>query len=428
MTRLAAALAVLALALPAAASAATWTAPELVAGNMVVPTCCPGFGFSNAGNALATFTTQSTEPHTSGAFSGTRYVRRNAAGDWHSRALQPGNPRAFRPVEQQVTAGGRVLVFGALVRYRPYRDHPTGLAVRHGRLTSIGLKVDSTEVLRTTATRWFDFAANASGDAAVAWSVMKGRHRGVFVRRATGAGAFGRVERLAERSPAPASLMVAVGPNGHAIVTWSRGTRVYARVAARGGEFGERYGVGHEGASGALAAGPRGEILMVRVRPPIEKAKLVATFTGSNGSPSKVHVLAGPDPNLYRVRPLVEFDRAARGLVAWTDESAHVATLTGGDPRIEPIQPGGLVRDMAVGPAGGVALAVAGPDDALYVARRGGAGAFAPAEQAAPPGAFIGDASVAFDPLTAEPTVLHLRSVGQDEPVYDAYVVERSGG
>ncbi|HKP91400.1 MAG TPA: hypothetical protein VJT75_15655 [Thermoleophilaceae bacterium] len=419
-----AAAAVLMLAPPGAAGAATWSPPERVTGSMSGPTCCPGFGFSDAGNGLAVFTTQSIESHTSGALTGTWYVRRNAAGDWSFRVLQPGHPEAFRTLEQRVTADGRVLVFGTRVRFRPYRDRPTGLALRRGRLTDTGLKVDSTELLRKGAPPSYDFAANESGDAVVAWAVKKGKHRGVFVRRASGGGEFGDVVRLAERF---GRVQVAVGRNGHAVVAWARGTRLYARIAARGGGFGERLGLGHDGTLHALAAGPSGQILMARVRPPISRAKLIATITGPGGNPSEVHVLSGPDRNLYVAPPLALFDRAGRGLVAWTDQGTHVATLNGGDPRIEPIQPAGVVRDMAVGPAGGVALALSA-GDALYVASRGRAGDFAPAELAAPAGDPIDGAAVAFDPLTAQPNVLHLRYVGEGEPIDEAYVVAREPG
>ena len=418
---------VLAVALPASAGAATWTEPELVASHLSAPTCCQDFGFSTAGNALAVLTTQSTESHTSGALTSTRFITRAASGEWSEVVEGPGYPRTFRAQEQRVTTDGEVLLFGTPARFKPYRDRPTGLAVRHGRLTASGVTFDSTEVLRKKAVKAYDFAANAEGDAVVAWGVREGKHRGVFVRRSYDAGEFGEVKRLTRRAPGYGSVLAEVGRGGHTVVTWSRHGKVLARVAGPGRAFRPRIGLGPSGAYSALAVGPVGQVLLARVRPPIGEAKLFATRSGPSGSGGKTDVLAGPAKNLYNAPPVVTFDRAARGLVAWTDTQAHVATLTGGDPQIEPLEPDGLVNDIAVGPDRRVAILLGTAAGAGYVALRGPSGPFAPGERVTPDGVGPGG-SIAFNFLTGEPVVLYLTNVVSGEPIDDAYVVERQPG
>jgi hypothetical protein len=427
----------LAVALPAGAGAAIWTAPERVSDEMSAPGCCRQLQFSDAGNGLAIFTTNATESHTAGALAGTRFLTRDPAGGWSERATRAGARRAFRTLGQRVTADGQVLIFGTPVRFRPYRDHPTGLAVRHAHLTASGLTVDSTELLRKGAAPTYDFAANETGDAVVAWAVRKGKHRGVYVRRAKSAGEFGRLKRLTTRTPRFGSVLAAVGRNGHTVVAWERRRHLYVRIARLGAAFESRVDLGRRGLSSTLGCGPRGEVIVATLRRagPFRDFKdtLDATLTGPMGaSPSRTQ-LAGPSDDVYARRSLVTFDRRGRALVVFPNHDAtHVATFDGGAPTIQTIQPNGDPIALESGPDGqvGVLTATYTPNlgNRLYVALRRPDGSFEPGEPVTPY-ELIDGAALAFDPLTDEPTVLYLVWLNPgDAPIDAAYVVRRSPG
>ena len=264
-------------------------------------------------------------------------------------------------------------------------------------------------------------AANAAGDAIVAWTV----ERSPFLRVA---------ERTAGQPFAPArelavgrTAAVAINARGDRVLAWRAGQRLAARIRPAGGEWSDTVRFGRI----TSIQGLRLSALMVR------NGRVVLTW-GSVARPCGVSVRdvdgtwrtrtlerrcgpAGGDARDAPVQPVA--DGRGATYVAWTGRTrtgrravkfARVGTDASRRPLVLSRERGAVLDAVAAGPRRALAITYAAPRptrrNALIVAtfaavRRAG-GAFGGAERLTPPGfAARRGSRVAFHPLTAEPIV-----------------------
>lgn len=439
MARVATVLACLTLAAPASAIAATWSAPQTLGTTLASPFCCGQPGFARDGTGAAVLVEHAFGEHSGGGVVRTHFLTRAPGGPWIDHPRRAGRRRQFDVEHVQVMSDGGLLLLGeGLI----FNDDPAvaegglfqfeRLTAEFGRVTPGGVTIEAGQVLfEGPAPNSYDFASNAAGDAVAAWGVRHGRGKGVYMRRLGGDHSCGPRRRLTTR-PGVASVAAGVGPGGQAVVTWTHGGRLLGRMAGSGERFGPVIDLGPEGYR-RIAVGRRGRLLLA-LRHPVARytATLDVTLTGPMGAAPETTRLLGASKDVYG-GPIPLFDRAGRGLVAWTKgERTQVATFAGGAPAVETIEPRGVVHSMDVSRSGGVALAlVAATRPSSYggfVALRGPSGGFGAGELATPEIPWPDGASVAFDPLRGEPSLFYLQRESEDEPVDGAYVVERQGG
>ncbi len=273
-------------------------------------------------------------------------------------------------------------------------------------------------------------AANASGDAIVAWT----SERSPFVRVAerSGTGRFTPARDLAVASAAA----VATNARGDRVLAWRAGRRLAARVRPAGGEWSRTARFGRV----KTIAGLRLSVLVAR------SGRVVLTW-GSVGSACGVSVrgtsgrwrtrtlerrcaVSGVDPARSPVLPLA--DGRGATYVAWTGrlrsgrravKLARVGPRGSGRPLVLSRQRGAVLDDVADGPRRSLAITYAAPRPtkanpyvvATYAAVRRGGGSFGRADRLTPPSvAAVRGSRVAFQPLTGEPVVVLPFLVGLD--------------
>jgi hypothetical protein len=239
-----------------------------------------------------------------------------------------------------------------IVRVRPTRAHAVVLSAP-----------DAAQVTLATSRR---------GHVLVAWL----RHRRIEVRLRTPSGRWGPVRRIAPAGPVAQELHAAVSERGEAIVAWG----TFRRVGE--GEPGRWYF--------RAATAHRGAWTTHRLD----------TFDG---------VFAAALP----ATALPAFGGDGRGLVAWAGHGLLLAARPDGSARRSvPVAPDAVVDDLSVSRSGEVAVAVsvappgfgAGSGPYVVTAPAGGRLA-APVDLAPAGGAPLRGVRVAFDPVSAQPTV-----------------------
>ncbi|HWC28204.1 MAG TPA: hypothetical protein VG474_16560 [Solirubrobacteraceae bacterium] len=404
---LAPALALVAAATAAPASAAGWRLEPIAASTGVVE--LHDLDFDAHGNALLSWSGSSRDRVAPllGAV-----ALRDPAGGW-LRSPDLAGVQA---------AGARIHMVGAARTLLVAREEETR-ANRRRLVVAEGLSDGGFGPLAAlddfVSEHWSD--ASASGDAIVAWL----GERSPFIRVAERSAGqpFGPPRDLAVGRTAA----VAINARGDRVLAWRAGRRLAARVRPAGGEWSPTARFGRvrtiAGLRLSVLAAPSGRIVLawgrvgghcgVSVRDGAARwrTRALERRCGPAGVPaSAAPVLAVAD------------DRGAT-YVAWTGRTrsgrravklARVGARPSRAPLVLSRERGALLDDVAAGPRRALAITYVAPRPTkanpllgatFAVVRRGG-GAFGPAERLTPPGfAALRGSRVAFQPLTGEPVV-----------------------
>lgn len=267
-------------------------------------------------------------------------------------------------------------------------------------------------------------AANARGDAIVAWTAERSPFLRVAERRS--GGRFGPLRELAVGRTAA----VAINARGDSALVWRAGTRLAGRVRPAGGRWSRTVRFGSVG----VIQGLRLSALLA------PDGRVVATW-GSPGRPCGVALRdadgawrsrtlerrCGPTGVATHAAPVVPIaDSRGATYVAWTGRTGsgrravEFARVGAGGPQITSralvlSRERGAVLDSAAADArGGLAISYTAPQPtaarpllfATFAALRRGSGAFGRADRLTPEDVFAAQGSrVAFQPVTGEPVV-----------------------
>lgn len=269
----------------------------------------------------------------------------------------------------------------------------------------------------TRDVRWVGSAAGGRGEVLAAWLARRDdRVRVVRVRPARG-----RTTVLS--SPAVHHVTLAIGPRGDVLVAWLRRGRIEARLRTPAGRWGPVRRIAPAGPRPEAlhaASNRRGEAIVawgaftrVGEGEPGRWAFRAATSDGGAWTTHRLDRFAGRDLGALPATALPVFDARGRGLVAWAGRGAvTVARPDGTARRSVAAPPSAVVDDIALSRTGELAVTLSVPPPPVGA----GAGPFVitapPADPlgsltdlAVPDSAALRGTQVAFDPLTAQPTV-----------------------
>jgi hypothetical protein len=416
---LAPALLVLGLASPPAATAAAWRL-EPIGGSEGVQTL-HDLAFDTQGRGLLSWNA-ALRGRVPPAFGG--LASRDPAGGWQ----RPPDIAGVEPASAQIHLYGqqRALLVGRESEYGAAPGVP-----RRRLVTADGQSDGGFGPLRTlddfTVAGWS--AVNRSGDAVVAWT----GERSPFVRVAFRAGtrlAFGSPRDLAIAS----SAAVAVSPRGDAVLAFTTGKRLAARVRPAGGVWGETIQFGRFVSTKDM----RLSALFTRDR------RIVVTWGSARRScgvavrdgTQRWHVQrlehrCGASAVDSRGAPVVPVaDSRGATYAAWTGRNrrgrstvklARIDSTRARRATILSRQSGATLDDVATGPGRALAVTWTAPRPtparaytmASFATVRRGNGRFGQAQRLSPASITVAHGSrVAFQPLTGEPVVAVPYAVG----------------
>ena len=349
---------------------------------------------------------------------------RDAAGGWQ----RPPDVAGVEPQSAQIHLYGqqRALLVG-----RESQDGAAPGVSRRRLMAADGQSDGGFGQLQTlddfTIAAWS--AVNRSGDAVVAWV----GERSPFVRVA-----FRDGTRLAFASPRDlaiaSSAAVAVNPRGDAVLAFTTGKRLAARVRPAGGVWGPTIQFGRFASTRDI----RLSALFTRDR------RIVVTWGGArrscgvavrDGAESwdveRLERRCGASAVGSRGAPVVPIaDSRGATYVAWTGPNrrgrsavklARIDSTGARRPTVLSRLPGAKLDDVAAGPSGALAVTWTAPRPtadkpytmASFAVVRRGRGRFGEAERLSPASITVAHGSrVAFQPLTGEPVVAVPYAVG----------------
>jgi hypothetical protein len=407
--RLAPALALLAIAAPAAtpAQAASWRLEPIAASTGVAE--LHELAFDARGHALLSW--NGAEPsHDPPVFLG--LATRDTNGTWG----RPTDLRGIVPTNAQVHLSGTVnalLVAREATSATSTRRLITASGQSDGGFDAFG------SLDEFVSNHWS--AVNPAGDAIVAWTVERSPFLRVAERKAGQPFAAARDLALGK------TAAVAINARGDHVLVWRAGTRLAARFRPAGGEWSSTQRFGRV----QTIAGLRLSALLVR------NGRVIVTW-GRVGRPCGVAIRngagtwttrtleqrcgrSGAESREAPVQPVA--DEKGATYVAWTGRTrtgrqavkfARIGAHPSRTPLVISRQRGAVLDDIAAGPGGALAITYTAPQPtpkrpllfATFAALRREGATFARADRLTPTDVFVAQGSrVAFQPLTGEPLV-----------------------
>ncbi len=407
--RLAPALALLAVAVaaPASAPAASWRLEPIAASTGVAE--LHELAFDARGHALLSWN-GAERSHDPPVFLG--LATRDTAGNWG----RPTDLRGIVPTNAQMHLSGTV---NALLVAR----EATSTTNRRRLITASGQSDGGFDAFGSlddfVSNHWS--AVNPAGDAIVAWTVERSPFLRVAERRAGQPFAAARDLALGK------TAAVALNARGDRVLVWRAGKRLAARFRPAGGKWSATQRFGRV----QTIQGLRLSALLVR------NGRVVVTW-GSVGRPCGVAIRNGAGKWTMRtlerrcgrsgvesreapVQPVA--DEKGATYVTWTGRTrtgrqavkfARVGPGASRTPLVLSRQRGAVLDDVAAGPQGALAVTYTAPRPtparpllfATFAALRRDGPTFARADRLTPTDVFAAQGSrVAFQPLTGEPLV-----------------------
>ncbi|HEV2777344.1 MAG TPA: hypothetical protein VGV90_17275 [Solirubrobacteraceae bacterium] len=407
------AVALVALAAPAGAHAATWRLEPIAASTGVAE--LHDIDFDGRGHGLLSWNGAHRD-HVPPVFGG--LATRDATGAWQ----RPTDLRGIQPATMQVHLFGSV---SALLVAREARS-ATG---KRRLITAEGQSDGGFDAFGSlddfVVAHWS--AANDRGDAIAAWTT----ERSPFVRVAerSAGGKFGPLRELAVGKTAA----VAINARGARALVWRAGTRLAGRVRPAGGEW-----------SRIVRFGPKRTIQGLRLSVLLARNGRVVATWGSPGRPCGVSMRAadgawrsrtlerrcGPTGVASRAAPVLPIaDSNGATYVAWTGPIGRSGRTRSGRQAVKFARVGkgasrsalvlsrerrAVLDDAATDERGAIAITYTAPRPtaarpllfATFAAVRRRGGAFGRPDRLTPGNVFAAQGSrVAFSPLTGEPVV-----------------------
>jgi hypothetical protein len=263
--------------------------------------------------------------------------------------------------------------------------------------------------------RWTGSAAGGHGEVLAGWVAR--RDDALRVARVLPS------RRPARRvsPPGVARPLLVMGPRGHVLAAWTRGRRIAARLRTPGGRWGPIHGIATTGLvpgelHGAVSGDGRAIVAWGAYEPREDRPgrrdfAAATTRSGTRWATRRLESFEGSGSVPATARPA--FDASGRGLVAWGGADAvKLARPDGSALRRVPVAAPVSVDDIAVSRTGEVALVFtpavpsqgAGPGPFVAGALPG-AGLGAPVDVGSPGTTPLPGAKLAFDPVSARPTV-----------------------
>jgi hypothetical protein len=424
MNRLVVIAAIAALALPAAATAATWSEPQLIAPNETHGSSTVDGPFSIAigglslaigptGTAYASWTLEpgSLDPecyHCTQPRPWTNISTRAADGSWSPARRLPEDGRA-----SFIGATGRSgVLLGSLLAEDGYGGwDDAGLRVHDSR--RIGSPKNLVPVKKVVL--GWDAAVAPTGDGVAAWTQLDLGNDGsswVALRRRDGS--FGRPVRVGDARP---DSKVAINDRGDAVVASIVNGRVGVRVALRGKPFGptRKLAIVDQFAGGAgmaVAIDDAGYVTVLYrlgTRPTHQIVLQRAKATGRFSDPVVIDTPSSAFGG-------IDLKAAGRGraVASWEsgdpyESSFRVANIRGDRADVRSIGGPHLQTDLDATPDGHAAVAWRTREGALKVALRVPAKQFGPEEDAFPG---VSSFDMALDPTSGQPSLFYARADG----------------
>lgn len=409
---LAAATALLALG-AAPASAATWNI-EPIGGSANVAELHE-LAFDAQGRGLLSWNGAQRD-HSPPIFGG--LATRDPSGGWQ----RPTELRGIHPANMQIHLSGGA---DALLVAREARSATSKRRLVVGEGRSDGGFDTFSALGDFTVDHWS--AANARGDAVVAWTGERSPFLRVTTRR--GGGRFAPVRELAVGKTAA----VAINDRGDSAVVWRAGTRLAARVRPAKGQWSRTVRFGSMGVIQGLRLSAlvarNGRVVVTWGRPGRRCGVSVREADGAWRTRT-LERRCGPTGVARRASPVVPIaDSRGATYVAWTGRAGRTRTgrravkfarvglnrtAVAGAALVLSRQRGAVLDGAAADARGALAITYTAPQPtsarpllyATFAALRRSGGAFGRADRLTPPDVFAAQGSrVAFQPLTGEPVV-----------------------